>query len=109
MSRKPVLSRERVDRDIEEAIEHYLAEASPEIALGFIGALNATYRLISRHPASGPPRHAHELGLPGLRCAPVRGYPYLVFYAERDDRVDVWRVLHGERHIPAWMREPPLT
>jgi toxin ParE1/3/4 len=32
-------------------------------------------------------------------------YPYLVFYLERPDRIDVWRVLHGERDTPAWMHE----
>ncbi|MCZ8107125.1 MAG: type II toxin-antitoxin system RelE/ParE family toxin, partial [Burkholderiales bacterium] len=31
---------------------------------------------------------------------------YLVFYVERSDHVDVWRVLHGQRVIPAWMQEP---
>jgi toxin ParE1/3/4 len=30
----------------------------------------------------------------------------LVFYFERADDVDVWRVLHGQRDIPAWMKEP---
>ena len=25
---------------------------------------------------------------------------------ERDDYIDVWRVLHGQRDIPAWMQEP---
>jgi toxin ParE1/3/4 len=25
---------------------------------------------------------------------------------EHSDRIDVWRVLHGERDIPAWMRGP---
>ncbi|ENO88947.1 plasmid stabilization system [Thauera aminoaromatica S2] len=33
-------------------------------------------------------------------------YPYLVFYVERADHIDVWRVLHGERDIPAWMQAP---
>jgi len=33
-------------------------------------------------------------------------YPYLVFYVEHADHIDVWRVLHGQRDIPAWMREP---
>ena len=40
-----------------------------------------------------------------LRSWPLRGYPYLVFYVERDDHVDVWRLLHAERDIPAWLRE----
>ena len=29
-----------------------------------------------------------------------------VFYVERDDHIDVWRVLHAQRDIPAWMQEP---
>jgi toxin ParE1/3/4 len=29
-----------------------------------------------------------------------------VFYVERHDHIDVWRVLHGQRDIPAWMQEP---
>jgi toxin ParE1/3/4 len=33
----------------------------------------------------------------------VQRYPYLVFYVERDDHIDVWRVLHGQRDIPAWL------
>lgn len=51
------------------------------------------------------PRYAHELALPGLLYWPLRRYPYLVFYVERDDHVDVWRVLHGVRDIPEWLIE----
>jgi plasmid stabilization system protein ParE len=27
---------------------------------------------------------------------------------ERSDHIDVWRVLHGMRHIPSWMQDPDL-
>jgi toxin ParE1/3/4 len=27
-----------------------------------------------------------------------------VFYVEREDHIDVWRVVHAQRDIPAWMR-----
>jgi toxin ParE1/3/4 len=30
-------------------------------------------------------------------------FPYLVFYLERADCIDVWRVLHAQRDIPSWM------
>ncbi len=59
--------------------------------------------------ASGPPaRHAtlDDLDLPGLRAWSLTRYPYLVFYVERPAHIDVWRVLHGQRDIPAWMQEP---
>ena len=35
-------------------------------------------------------------------------YPHCVFYLERSDHIDVWRVLHGQRDIPASMQEPDL-
>ena len=44
--------------------------------------------------------------LPGLRSWPLSRYPYLVFYVERSDCVDVWRVLQGQRDIPSWMQNP---
>jgi toxin ParE1/3/4 len=61
---------------------------------------------IGRHPATRSPRYAHELNLAGVRVWPLTRYPDLVFYVERSDRVDVWRVLHGQRDIPAWMQAP---
>jgi toxin ParE1/3/4 len=88
------------------AVENDLAEGSEPAALGFIDALEQAYGHIGRHPLTGWPRDAHELGLPGLRVWPLRRFPNLVFYVEREDRIDVWRVLHGQRHIPAWMHEP---
>ena len=62
--------------------------------------------LISRHPASGSTRHSVELNLPGLRSWSVRRCPHIVFCVEATDHVDVWRVLHGTRDIPAWMQGP---
>ena len=106
MSGKPVVLRERARRDIDEAVEHYLGEAGPVVALAFIDALEDARRRIGEQPAAGSPRYAHELDIPGLRSRTVRRFPYLVFYVERPADIDVWRVLHEARDIPAWMREP---
>jgi len=103
---KPVIPRDVARRDVDEAIAYYLDEGSAQAALGFIDALQEAYRHIGRHPATGSPRYAHELNLPGLRSWPLSGYPHLVFYVERPEHVDLWRVLHGQRDIPAWMHEP---
>jgi len=94
------------NRDVEDSIDHYLLEGSERAALGFIKALEAAYRHIGREPASGSPRCAHELNLPGLRSWPLTRYPQIVFYVERSDHIDVWRVLHGKRDVPQWMSEP---
>ncbi|MYD66513.1 MAG: type II toxin-antitoxin system RelE/ParE family toxin [Chloroflexi bacterium] len=106
MTTRPVVLRERAQRDVEEAVEHYRAEASAAVALDFVDALEAAFRLVGEHPAAGSPRYARELDLPGLRSRLVPGFPYVVCYVERDADVDVWRVLHTARDISAWLREP---
>lgn len=103
---RPVVPRAQAQRDIEDAIAYYLAEGSEQAAMGFVDAIEQAFAHIGRHPATGSPRYAHELNLPGLRCWPLKRYPYLAFYVERDEHVDVWRILHGQRDIPAWMQEP---
>ena len=103
MSYKRAVLRTRADRDIEEAIDFYLGEGAPRAALKFIDALEQALGDIERHPAIGSTRYATELDLPGLRCWQIKGYPHLVFYIEREDYVDVWRVLHGSRDIPVWL------
>ncbi len=81
--------------------------ATAAVALAFIDALEDAFRQMSDHPASGSPRYADELSLPSLRACVVKGFPYLAFYVERENDIDVWRVLHAARDIPAWLREPP--
>ena len=103
---KPVVLRERARRDIDAAVEHDLAEAGPGVARAFIAALEAAHRLIREQPASGSPRYAHELDLPGLRVRTVGTFPYLAFYVEGAAEIDVWRILHGARDIPAGLQEP---
>lgn len=50
----------------------------------------------------------HELNLPDLRSWALSRYPYLIFHIERPDHIDVWRVLHSKRDIPAWMQAPDV-
>jgi toxin ParE1/3/4 len=106
---KPVIPRERAERDTDEAIDYYSSENAPEAALGFIDALEQAYCHIGGHPDTGSSRYAGELNLPGLRFWRLKKYPHLVFYVERSSHIDVWRVLHGMRDIPSWMQDPDLT
>ena len=78
------------------------------LALRFIDALERSLDSIARHPAAGSPRFGYELQLPGLRAVSLQGFPYLVFYVEREDVADVWRVLHGHRDMPAWLLEQDI-
>ena len=103
MKVKPVVPRSEANRDVDEAIDPYLAENAEQAALGFIDALEQAFTHIARHPATGSPRYAHALNIPGLRFWPLSRYPHLVFFIERDEHIDVWRVLHGQRDLPAWL------
>ena len=112
MKGKPVVPRSIAEQEVDEAITHYLVEAgSPQAALGFVDALEEAYKHIGLFPSTGSSRYAHELNLPSLRSWKLSRYPYLVFYVEQHDCIDVWRVLQNQRDIPAWMlddsdREP---
>jgi toxin ParE1/3/4 len=106
MTSKPVALRELARRDIDGAIDFYLAEAGEAVALRFVGALQAAISAIGRHRAAGSPRYGHQLELPGLRGRLLRRFPYVVFHMERDRDVDVWRVLHANQDMPAWLEEP---
>ena len=100
---KPVVPRAQASGDVDRAIDHYASDAGMDVALGFIDALEQAYAFIGEAPAAGSPRWSSELNLPGLRTRRLKGFPWLVFYIEFESHVDVWRVLHARRDIPAWM------
>lgn len=101
-----VVLRERARLDVEAAVDWYRDEADEKVALRFVDALESALVHVGRHPDYGSARYSLELGIPGLRCWQLERFPYLVFYVERADHVDVWRVLHGHRDIPSWMHDP---
>lgn len=89
--------------DIEAAVDHYRDEAGSQVALDFVDALEAAIDHLRNHPNSGSLRFAFELEIPELRSWPLRKFPYLIFYVPEDDRIDIWRVLHARRDIPAYL------
>ena len=95
--------RDAARRDIDEAVAFYMSRGAATPALEFLDRLEQAFAHIARHPHAGSPRYAHILDLAGLRSWLIDGHPYLVFYVERHDHIDVWRVLHGDRDIPAWI------
>jgi toxin ParE1/3/4 len=75
VSKKPVRLRELAHRDTEAAVDYYIREAGPEVALAFVEALRIAYRMIADHPTAGSPRPTHELARPGLRSRMLKRYP----------------------------------
>lgn len=103
MSPVRVVLRQRAREDVENALDWYRDNADDGTALRFVAALEQAAGHLAAHPGSGSPRYAVELELPGLRSWPLEGFPYVLFYVEREAHVDVWRVLHGRRDVPAWL------
>jgi toxin ParE1/3/4 len=97
---KPVHLRQLADDDITGALDHYLADAGEDLARRFVTAAERAIVSIGRTPRSGSLRFAWELDIPDLRCWPLTRFPYLVFYVEHTDHIDVWRLLHTRRDIP---------
>lgn len=106
MTRLTVILREAAAEDVDRAVAHYLEEAGTDVAASFIDALESALALVGEHPASGSARYATELNLPGLRYWVMGQFPFLIFYVQREDSVDVWRIVRAERDIPAWLRPP---
>ena len=96
----PFHKRSAADRDIDEAIAYYLAEAGADIALGFVEAFDRAMEHVCLDPATGSPRYGGLSGIGSLRFWALNRFPYAVFYIEHDARIEVIRVLHQHSDIP---------
>ena len=105
---KPVRLRQLAAADVAGASEYYRQEAGEQAALDFIDAVERGIRRIRRSPHVGSMRFAYELTIPDLRAWPLQRFPYIVFYVVTDEEIDVWRILHTRRDVPATL-EPPET
>lgn len=106
MTRKPVVLLPQAERDTQQAIEHYRLEGGPALAGKWVEAIESSLRHPSLNPKTGSTRYAAVLKLAGLRFWPMKRFPYLIFYVEREAQVDVWRVLLMQRDVAEWLREP---
>ncbi len=86
--------------DVDSAVDYCQQKAGAAIANGFIDAIEGAFQYLGQHPAMGSPSFGYEVRIPGLRSWTVEGFPYLVFYLDRGETLDVLRVLHAQRDIP---------
>ena len=105
MSAKRIIRSEAARGDERDAVAYYAREAGLDVSLRFVDALNDGYRTIGDRPGIGSPRLGNQLKLPGLRSRKLARFPFLIFYVERPAHIDVWRVLHAKRDIPATLQD----
>ena len=78
------------------SIWEYVAERNSAAADHLIRRIDEALRTLASNPGIGEKQDQYRVG---LRCFPVG--VYLVFYLTLDDGIEVVRVLHGARDIPA--------
>jgi toxin ParE1/3/4 len=100
MAAKPVVWAPKAKQDLTRIWQYYSRLASPEIADALLREIASCVDRLSRHPLSGRPRT--ELS-PGLRSVLI--LPYSVFYRVTEEAVEIVRVLHERRDLPAALKK----
>lgn len=103
MTAKRVVLTEQARREVRQITAWYRKDGGTSPARRWVAAVEDALRHVGVHPQTGITRYALQLKLDDLRCWPIKGFPYLLFYVEHEQHIDVGRVLHQKRDVPAWM------
>lgn len=98
-----LFKRPRAEQDLLE-IWLYIAADNPEKADEVLDAIDLALQLLAQTPTLGTQRIYNRSELATMRMCPVpRFRHYLIFYQPLPDRdgIEVIRVLHGSRDLPA--------
>jgi toxin ParE1/3/4 len=90
--------------DLRAVLDPYRADSGPGIALAFADRVQRTLVSIAAGAETGTARLAVALDLPGLRLWGLSRFPHVLVGFERPDHVDVIRILHDKRDLPAAFR-----
>jgi toxin ParE1/3/4 len=72
-----------------------------------VASIRRDLETLNSHPGIGSPAFGDRLGLPGLRAWRVTDFPMLIFYIEREDHLDVVRILGERQDIGTIMNSEP--
>ena len=95
---KRVIHRPRADKDIDTILVYY-ADVNAGVANNFLREIIKASDQISRMPGMGSSRLSYELEISGLRSYSLDSFPHTLIYFEREDHIDMARVLHSHRDI----------
>ena len=92
---------ESADREIDAQVAYYAEHAGATVAERFYAALKATFQSLLQNPGHGRRFESMHAVLAGVRVWLVHGFPFLVYYREIDEGIEIIHVLHGARdHEP---------
>jgi len=96
---KPAKLRPSAEQDLVDAARYYAQEGGLALGGRMFDAALAALKPIQRMPAMGSPRLGRLCEIPGLRSWRIGEFPYQWFYFERNDYLDVVRLLGDRQDI----------
>ena len=88
---------EAADREIDAQVAYYAEQGGAALAERFYAALKSTFQSLVENPGHGRRFESSHAALAGVRIWLVHGFPFLVYYREVDDGIEILHVLHGAR------------
>lgn len=101
---KRLVVQRRAMRDLSDARAYY-RRAAPHMVSDFAQTIDLEFAHLREHSGTGSRRYGLHLAISGLRSWPVKQFPYVIFYTERERHILVLRVLHQASDIPAHLDE----
>lgn len=98
---KPAVLRPQAWRDQHGEVRYYRKEDGTRLAAKVAKATNEALDQVELEPGMGSPRLGKLLGIAGLRTWRVGKLPLLWCYFERQDHLDVVRLLGERQNIAA--------
>lgn len=96
---KRIIIRPKASQDLDDHFA-YIAENNLEVALRFFDSARSTIAQLARAPGIGSLYPVENPRLQGLRKWAVKDFrKYLIFYFERDDAIEIVRILYAARNI----------
>jgi len=86
-----------------QAIYRHIRQDDEAVARRFLEAAYDSFEFLAENSMAG--RARPEFAHADLRSWRVQGFrKYLIFYRPGNDRLQIWRVLHGSRDLRATMK-----
>ncbi len=96
---KRIVITPKASLDIDEYFA-YIAQENPDTALLFFDSVRETFAQLARMSGMGSRYPLENLRLQGLRKWAVKGFKrYLIFYFERDESIEIVRILYAGQDI----------
>lgn len=83
--------------DLSEAFQWY-EERSTGLGFEFLRAVRIVLAAIERNPSQYP------IALDDIRKAPLRRFPYVVYYVDLAEHISVIAVMHSRQHPRRWQQ-----